>query len=187
MEKNSKILRILIIIILILLNVFILVNHLIKENKQNETYIENKINTNIIDLENDIKTENQIYEETVQNTTQVIQDQISNMNEDERVQAYFGEFIDKIENKNYKEAYNLLNEEYKKQYFPNENDFENYVQTTYPKGNLAVKYNSFDRKGEIYTLSVTIYSITNSDEPQLSQTIVIRENGVNDFKISFSK
>lgn len=185
MEKNSKILRILIVIILILINVFILVNHLIKENKPNELNKENVVNTT--NIENDVKTENQIYDETIQNTTQVIQDQISNMNEDERVQTYFGEFIEKIENKNYADAYELLNEEYKKQYFPNESDFENYIQSTYPKGNLAVKYNSFDRKGEIYTLAVTIYSITNSGEPELNQSIVIRENGVNDFKISFSK
>ena len=193
MENNLRKLRILIILILVLLNVFILIKYLIKGNKISQSNLlnNNANSTNIVEeyIENmhNEKTENEIYEEATQNTTELIQKKLSNMDENSRMQTYFGEFIEEIENANYRDAYNMLNEEYKNKYFPNQNDFENYIKSTYPHGSLAVKYNNFDRKGDIYTLQVTIFSITNTNANKINQTIVIKENGKNDFKISFSK
>lgn len=194
MENNLKKLRILIVTMLVLLNAVIFVKYLIKEIKisQNKSLInDNTSTTNIADeYVEDIyseKNENEIYDETAQNTTKITQEKITNMAENSRIQTYFGEFIEKIDNANYADAYNMLNEEYKNKYFPSQSDFENYIKSTYPQGNLAVKYNDFDRKGDIYTLDVTIFSITNANANKLNQTIVIRENGTNDFKISFSK
>lgn len=193
MENNLKKLRILIILILVLLNVFILIKYLIKGNKISQSNLlnNNANSTNIVEeyIENmhNEKTENEIYEEATQNTTELIQKKLSNMDENSRMQTYFGEFIEEIENANYSNAYNMLNEEYKNKYFPNQSDFENYIKSTYPQGSLAVKYNNFDRKGDIYTLQVTIFSITNTNANKINQTIVIKENGKNDFKISFSK
>lgn len=193
MENNLKKLRILIILILVLLNVFILIKYLIKGNKISQSNLlnNNANSTNIVEeyIENmhNEKTENEIYEEATQNTTELIQKKLSNMDENSRMQTYFGEFIEEIENANYSNAYNMLNEEYKNKYFPNQNDFENYIKSTYPQGSLAVKYNNFDRKGDIYTLQVTIFSITNTNANKINRTIVIKENGKNDFKISFSK
>lgn len=193
MENNLKKLRILIILILVLLNVFILIKYLIKGNKISQSNLlnNNANSTNIVEeyIENmhNEKTENEIYEEATQNTTELIQKKLSNMDENSRIQTYFGEFIEEIENANYSNAYNMLNEEYKNKYFPNQSDFENYIKSTYPQRSLAVKYNNFDRKGDIYTLQVTIFSITNTNANKINQTIVIKENGKNDFKISFSK
>ena len=193
MENNLKKLRILIILILVLLNVFILIKYLIKGNNISQSNLlnNNANSTNIVEeyIENmhNEKTENEIYEEVTQNTNELIQKKLSNMDENSRMQTYFGEFIEEIENANYRDAYNMLNEEYKNKYFPNQSDFENYIKSTYPRGSLAVKYNNFDRKGDIYTLQVTIFSITNTNANKINQTIVIKENGKNDFKISFSK
>ena len=193
MENNLKKLRILIILILVLLNVFILIKYLIKGNNISQSNLlnNNANSTNIVEeyIENmhNEKTENEIYEEVTQNTNELIQKKLSNMDENSRMQTYFGEFIEEIENANYSNAYNMLNEEYKNKYFPNQNDFENYIKSTYPRGSLAVKYNNFDRKGDIYTLQVTIFSITNTNANKINQTIVIKENAKNDFKISFSK
>ena len=193
MENNLKKLRILIILILVLLNVFILIKYLIKGNNISQSNLlnNNANSTNIVEeyIENmhNEKTENEIYEEVTQNTNELIQKKLSNMDENSRMQTYFGEFIEEIENANYRDAYNMLNEEYKNKYFPNQSDFENYIKSTYPRGSLAVKYNNFDRKGDIYTLQVTIFSITNTNANKINQTIVIKENAKNDFKISFSK
>ena len=134
MENNLKKLRILIILILVLLNVFILIKYLIKGNKISQSNLlnNNANSTNIVEeyIENmhNEKTENEIYEEATQNTTELIQKKLSNMDENSRMQTYFGEFIEEIENANYSNAYNMLNEEYKNKYFPNQNDFENYIK-----------------------------------------------------------
>ena len=92
-----------------------------------------------------------------------------------------------MENKDYSNAYNMLNDEYKKSYFQTQRDFEQYIETSYPKGTLAVTYNDYDRKGDLFILDVTIYSVTDTNANKLNQTVVIRENGLNNFKISFSK
>lgn len=196
MEKDIRKLRLLIIIILILINIVILVTNLIKKNKvaiKNST--SSTENSTISDISGDNtaedlyykKTENEITSETIQNITQVVDGKIQNMDENARTQAYFGKYIEQIESNNYSDAYNMLNDEYKNNYFPSLSDFENYAKNTYPSGSLAVNYNSFDRKGEIYVLDVTIYSITNTNTKELNQTVVIRENSINNFKISFSK
>ena len=148
MENNLKKLRILIILILVLLNVFILIKYLIKGNKilQSNLLNNNANSTNIVEeyIENmhNEKTENEIYEEATQDTTELIQKKLSNMDENSRMQTYFGEFIEEIENANYRDAYNMLNEEYKNKYFPNQNDFENYIKSTYPQGSLAYLYST---------------------------------------------
>ena len=128
MENNLKKLRILIILILVLLNVFILIKYLIKGNNISQSNLlnNNANSTNIVEeyIENmhNEKTENEIYEEVTQNTNELIQKKLSNMDENSRMQTYFGEFIEEIENANYRDAYNMLNEEYKNKYFPNQND-----------------------------------------------------------------
>ena len=108
MENNLKKLRILIILILVLLNVFILIKYLIKGNKilQSNLLNNNANSTNIVEeyIENmhNEKTENEIYEEATQDTTELIQKKLSNMDENSRMQTYFGEFIEEIENANYR-------------------------------------------------------------------------------------
>lgn len=176
-EKLKRILRILVILILVFINLVILRSNLVDKNSAN----------NIIENETD---ENGIYSIPKYNATNsvnsVVETKISEMNESSRAQTYFGEFIEAIDDKNYTEAYNMLNDEYKNNYFPNQSDFENYVKTSFPQGNLAIEYNSFDKKGEIYVLDVNIYSINDTNN-KINKTAVIRENGLNNFKISFSK
>ena len=179
-ERLKKTLRILIILILILVNIFILIKNLLKEEII-KTGNSNNIGTNVVGQENILSSG------TISSETTIIENRISSMSEGNRAQTYFGEFIDELENEEFSNAYNMLNDEYKKNYFPNQSDFEQYVKEKYPKGSIAVKYNKFDKKGDLFVLDVTIYSITDSNSNQLNQTIVIRENGLNNFKISFSK
>ena len=137
MEKDIRKLKILIIIILILINIVILVTNLIKKNKvaiKNST--SSTENSTISDISGDNtaedlyykKTENEITSETIQNITQVVDGKIQNMDENARTQAYFGKYIEQIESNNYSDAYNMLNDEYKNNYFPSLSDFENYAR-----------------------------------------------------------
>lgn len=179
-ERLKKILRIIIILILILINIFILIKNLLNEEvKKSES--SNNVGTNVVGQENILSSG------IISNETTIIENRMSSMSEGNRAQTYFGEFIDEVENEEFSNAYNMLNDEYKKNYFPNQSDFEQYVKEKYPKGSIAVKYNSFDKKSDLFVLDVIIYSITDSNSNQLNQTVVIKENGLNDFKISFSK
>lgn len=179
MNRKLKItLKLLVVLILIFLNLIIMRSNLANKNSTNN---KNATKTNENETSNNITKTN-----STKSVNSVVENKISKMNESSRAQTYFGEFIEKIAYENYTAAYNMLNDEYKNKYFPNQSDFENYIKTSFPQGNLAIEYNRFDKKGEIYVLDVNIYSI-NDTSNKLNKTAVIRENGLNDFKISFSK
>ena len=179
-ENLKRILRFLVILILILINIIILRYNLKKEKTQEKnTNNTNNINTTAI-------AENKTINEITESINKQEEKKVSKMSEGQRAKAYLGEFIEAITDGNYSDAYNMLNEEYRKNYFTNQSDFENYIKTSFPQGNLAVEYSNFDRKGDIYVLDVNIYNVNNADK-KINKTVVIRENGLNDFKISFSK
>lgn len=186
-ENSKKTIRILIIIILVLVNVVVLVNNLIKEEK---TKVSKNANSN--------ENENVIYNATEENATNIAasnstttpsisNSKIESMSESSRIKTYFGEFLNYIENKNYSKAYSMLNADYRTNYFPTLEEFEAYVKENFPSGTLVVDYNSFSRKGEIYVINVSIYSLSGSKDNAVTKDVVIRENGTNDFTLSFSK
>ena len=121
-----------------------------------------------------------ISEEIIQNT---ISSKLETMPERNRIQTYFGRFITYIENKDFENAYKLLNENFKNNYFSNLDSFKNYFEN-YPK-NIAVNYTNIERQGEIFVLTVEISDMFDEEAKKITKRIVVRENGLNDFKISF--
>ena len=100
-----------------------------------------------------------------------------------RMQVYFGTFITYIENNEYEKAYALLNENFKNNYFKTLSSFESYFEN-YPK-NIMVNYTDIDRQGELYILTVEISDMFDEETEPISQRVVIRENDLNDFTLSF--
>lgn len=127
-------------------------------------------------------TEEQIQEKEEENT---IIGKIKDMSEIGRIQVYCGEFFKFIEQERYEKAYKCLKEEFKNNYFATIEKFEEYVKNKYPKTNIAITYNSTERRGEIFILKVKISQVLNTEFESFEQRIVIRENGANDYRISF--
>ena len=169
-KRIINILLLIVILILIALNIIIYIkNH--QENGKaviNATSTENTSNGNIN------------YEEENKNA---ITGKVATINEGSRMQTYFGSFITYIEEEEYEKAYNLLNEDFKNNYFKTIEEFKQYVQK-YPE-NIIVDYQNIDREGEIFVLTVEIKDLYNSQAEAIKQRVVIKENGANDFKISF--
>ena len=110
---------------------------------------------------------------------------IQNMSEIGRIQIYCGEFLKFIEQERYEKAYKCLNDEFKNNYFDTLEKFTEYVKNKYPKTNIAVTYNNAERRGGVFILKVKISQVLNTEFKGFEQRIVIRENGANDYKISF--
>ena len=166
--KIKKIIIIIIIGILVLLNIAIFVKQQTINNKKQIT--------------NSSSTNSNISNEESENNS--VQEQVSQMGERNRMQTYFGEFISEIEDKNYEKAYQMLNEKFKANYFDTEKKFEDYVKNKYPE-QIAVKYTNIDRQGDLYVLTYEITSPFDSNYTKLTQRAVVKENGNNDFTISF--
>lgn len=109
---------------------------------------------------------------------------LSKMGERDRMEYYCGEYFSHLEKKEYNEAYELLYDEFKKNYFPTVDDFIAYIEKTYPE-KWALSYGDITRQGDIYVLKIEILDILGSRDNQKSQRIVIRENTYHDYVLSF--
>lgn len=179
MEKHlKKLILLIIILIFIAINIGIFVYYFGKLNQNNTTERENNINTNSNEVE--IVDQNKAIENVVEN-------KIANMDEGNRIKAYYGKFIDLIESKEYETAYSYLNDEFKANYFRTLQEFIEYMSNKYPKNRIVVKYNTVERKGEIFVLGVSISDGKDSSFQSFSENVVIREISTNNFSISFSK
>ena len=132
-EKLRKILRILLLIVAILVIIVLIILTEINKSKNNKT---------------SAISEQEDNEEIVENS---ITSNISKMSEEDRIESYIGEFISLIEEKNYSQAYNKLNANFKNNYFKTVEDFEKYAESKYPS-NPNIEYSSIERIGEIYLI-----------------------------------
>ena len=167
-KKIINLLLVIVVLILIAINIMIYIN--------NHKEIEN-LDTN----ETNLIQENIAFSEgTIQNT---ITSKLESMPERNRIQTYFGRFITYIENKDFENAYKLLNDNFKNNYFADIETFKNYFEN-YPN-NIAVNYTNIERQGEIFVLTVEISDMFDEEAKPITKRVVVRENGLNDFKISF--
>lgn len=179
MKENHKliiIISLIIVLIITVINISIYVNKvIIPSNKANEVLKKyNASNTTVeVTTQNDGQTSDDIL------------DKLKDMSERERMEFYFSKFMDYIENGKYQEAYNLLYPEFKDNYFKTLDDFEKYVNKTYPEF-VSFSYNDIERQGYIYVLTITVINPDLSkSEAKKSQRIVIKENDFNNFVLSF--
>lgn len=178
-EKNKLILILVIISILIIIaiSLFALINNSSKTNNANNilenTGLNENSNTNYTTTSNEVDAQNR-------------DALVASLNERQRMQTYFGRYLSYIESGDYESAYNLLYDGFKQNYFPTLEDFESYAQNNYPS-NMVVEYTNIERQGTIFILTVKIRNALNdstqTDAPE--QQIVVTENDVNDFKLSF--
>lgn len=169
MNANMKSIKIIIILIIMLMLGALGIIIYINVNTPNQS---NQDSNNLI--------ENTNSEENIVIAREEI---ISTKTETTRMKNYLGQFFTAIESKNYQEAYSMLFDSFKENYFKTLEEFEEYFKNNYPQ-NIVLNYKNVDRQGDIYILTVEIVNgleITNKFE----QRFVIQENDLNDFNISF--
>ena len=169
MKKDNKSFTIILAIIVCLLTIINIKLYISKHQKQIET--DEPKNEVVVK-----KTETQKKEELIQ--------ELKGMNERERMERYFGEYIDCIESGEYEKAYNLLYPEFKNNYFKTLEDFEEYVKEKYPEI-IIIDYDNIERQGEYYVLFIKIPKTDRNGEI-ITQNIVLYEKNYAEFYISFS-
>ena len=122
-------------------------------------------------------------------------DEIKSMPESKRMKRYIGMFFEDIEEGKYLEAYSVLNEEFKNNYFPRLEDFEEYAKKYLNSNTLAITYDNIERlgnnkTGNMYVVWTTITDIFRpklAEDEKIEQTnFVIIEKNYNEFEMSFS-
>lgn len=163
LKKNKKTIIILIIVLVLLILTSIIVS--LTDNKKEELSSEELI-------------EKQENEATVS--------KLSEKSEQTRIEYYLMEFIEAIEQKEFKKAYKMLYDEFKNNYFSTEASFEEYCEQYFPM-TMEVKANNIERINNIYVLETTINDLINGSKNSNKTMVyfVIRENNLNDFNLSF--
>ena len=172
-QKQLKILKVVIVIVIIL--IIVLISSLLKLRQKNKN--EEIKNANVV------LTQEEIQEDKTNNEIE----KLKQMTERNRIEYYITKFINYAENGEYEKAYNLLNREYRKTYFPTESSFRDYAKVIFVKM-ISVEYTNFERNGDIYVSWVTLEdSINGTKDSRKEFNFVVKENGYNDFELSFSK
>ena len=170
---------VILVLILIAINIIFFINHNFKED------VASNNETNIVNTSTNINTEYNLVSEEQDEENR--ENKIATFNERQRMQTYFGQYISALESKDYESAYNMLYDGFKQNYFSTLQDFTTYAQNHYTS-NMVVEYVNIEREGTIFVLTVKIRDPLN-DNTQTEvpeQQIVVIENAVNDFKISFA-
>jgi hypothetical protein len=177
--KKNRVLNIVLLIVTLIcvsINIVLLLNKFLIPRRESEVIYKEKLNKkmqlNKTNSDNVSSEQNQL--EFLKKGT-----------ERDRIEYYCGQFFKNIENKNYERAYQVLYPEFKQQYFPTIEDFEKYVQKTYPSV-LAINYDDFDRQGDIYITTVLVdNALAKDNSKQFSQRIVVQESDYNKYVLSF--
>ncbi len=175
-RKNKKYIAIMIISFIIMIAAVILITILVKPKANKKEKIE-------------IQTKEYV------ETEETIKEEIKNMPETQRIKRYIGIFLQNIEDGKYQEAYNVLNEDFKLNYFPTIESFTEYAQKNLDSSTLAITYDNIERlgnnkTGNMYTVLVTITDIFQpklEDEEKLETSyFVVVEHNYSDYEMSFS-
>lgn len=116
------------------------------------------------------------------------QRQYQNMSEAEKVQYDLAKFISMVEQKDYLQSYNLLDEDFKNSNFPTINDFKDYIKNQYYSDNY---FNRCEKMGEEngflkYQLVVSNNASENIiDEETITKVFYIQLGENMDFKLRF--
>lgn len=154
------------ILIIIAVVIIIQINRNIPNNDNNNIISEEEASTHI---KNEIET-----------TKKEI---LSDKTEATRIKNYIGQFYTQIDIKEYNNAYNMLFDSFKENYFKTEIEFEEYVKSKYPK-KLILNHTKLDREGKYYIATVEVIDALNTQN-KFTQRIVVEETELNKFNISF--
>ena len=125
--------------------------------------------------------------EYIEKANQKVVEDLSDKSEQERMQYYCANFFKLIDTKRYEDAYKLLYSKYKENFFPTFNNFKIYFEEYFPD-DFGLSYENMERFGDIYVLTVNLSDTVNGKYGHNFQLyVVIKENKLNDYVISFSR
>lgn len=102
----------------------------------------------------------------------------------QKVALNINKFMQAINNKDYKYAYNCLADSFKNNYFKTQAEFENYAKENFYT-NSNVEYNEFDIQGDVYTYSVILTDKETGE--QKNKTFIMQLGEGTEFVLSFDR
>lgn len=165
MKNKKTILTIMVICIILAVIITLIILSIKKDNKP----------------EPNVTPSNRIETAEEKNTREI--EELKGMGETSRMQFYVSKYISYLEEGDYESAYNLLYDEFKQNYFKTQEEFTAYVKNKY-SDIITLDYEKTERLGPYYVVTVNFKDLIN-DTKNYTQLFVLKENGFNDFVLSF--
>ena len=181
-DTKNIIIAIVVIAIIMIGVLSFVINAIVKSNQKEN-------NTNITANSTNASSEEAINEQTTQ------LDEIKQLSESSRMKRYIGNFFNSIEDGNYQTAYDVLNEDFKKRYFSNLDEFTTYAKKNFGSSMVGISYDNIERlgnnkTGNMYVILLTISNVfqkkLNEDEKLPQTYFVIVEEDYDNYEMSFS-
>ena len=108
-----------------------------------------------------------------------------NLKVEEKVANNINKWVKMINHRDYKAAYNVLDEAYKNNYFKTLEDFENYMKRYFPS-HYEVDFGDFSKEsGSIYTMEITFKDMSNENN-NFDRTVIMKLKEGTDFVMSMN-
>ena len=91
------------------------------------------------------------------------EDDVKSLPETLRIKRYIGFFLEDIENGDYQSAYDVLNEDFKKTYFTNLDEFKEYADKNFNSSIMTLTYDNVERLGNSKTGNMYVVWVTISN------------------------
>lgn len=103
--------------------------------------------------------------------------------DEDKVKMNIDKWILMLNNRDYKAAYEVLDEEFRNEYFQNVDKFEKYMRTTFPL-RYGLTFTDFKQEAGVFIQDILLTDIVSNDKSITQETIIMKltEDG---FKMSF--
>ncbi len=179
MDRTTLLLFV-IALILITISVYIYTNKILEPTLHNNKIIA-EYEKNKKEEQGEVVEEENVSEQTEEERIL----ELKSMTETDRIHRYFSEYVRCIDLKDYEKAYSYLYPEFKENYFPSLEKFEEYAKKVYPEF-MGIQYEDIERQGNYYILTVYTYdALAEQIDVYVQQKFVIYENNFGEFVLSF--
>ena len=90
-----------------------------------------------------------------------------------------------INSRDYKAAYQVLDETFRNNYFESLEDFTSYMQQYFP-AHYKIEFGDFNEEAKVYTQQVTFINMENEEEPTFDRSFVMQLKEEENFVMSMN-
>ena len=108
----------------------------------------------------------------------------NNGNNQRKVQLNIDKFIKMINSKDYSHAYDVLDENFKNNYFKTEENFKKYIRNNFLEFN-NINFEKFTEEGEIYIYQIVLSDKTSRSDKKIRMNVIMKLEEGTDFVMSF--
>lgn len=118
--------------------------------------------------------------------TEKFKTEYDNSDDQNKIMMNIDKWIKMINSRDYTAAYRVLDQNFRNNNFGSEDKFEKYMREKFPQ-HYKVEFGKSSKEGKIYTQEIILTDITEENQSQVSNTIIMQLKDNYEFIMSFSK